>query len=128
MSVAIIILQIVFIIFFSITGAMKILAHTHMIEEFDNFGYPYWLMRLAGGIELVATPLLLIGFWNPVYGALGASLLTAVMIGACYTNFTQRAAAYGWGTLVLVLLCAGLATHFAMNADFNEPLHNLGIY
>jgi uncharacterized membrane protein YphA (DoxX/SURF4 family) len=106
--------QIIFIAFFSITGAMKLFSHHHMIEEFDNFVYPHWLMHLAGGLELVATPLLLLGFWNPIYGALGAAILTTVMIGACYTNFTQRPAAYGWGTLVLVILCATLAAHFVM--------------
>ncbi|MEX1665561.1 DoxX family protein [Zhongshania arctica] len=118
MNIAVSILQIVFIVFFSIAGAMKVLGHTHMRDEFDNFGYPHWLMRVAGTLELIATPLLIVGFWQPIYAAFGASLLTAVMIGACYTNFTQRPAAYGWGTMVLALLCAALAAHFSMLADF----------
>ncbi|CAA0107514.1 DoxX family protein [Zhongshania aliphaticivorans] len=112
MNIAITGLQIIFIAFFSITGAMKLFSHHHMIEEFDNFGYPHWLMRLAGILEILAAPLLVAGFWSPIYGALGAIVLSSVMIGACYTNFTQRPAAYGWGTLILVILCAGLAAHF----------------
>ena len=117
MNVAASILQIVFIVFFTIAGAMKVLGHPHMRDEFDSFGYPYWLMRVAGTLELIATPVLIVGFWQPIYAALGASLLTAVMIGACYTNFTQRPAAYGWGTMVLALLCAAQAAHFAMLAE-----------
>lgn len=112
-------LQILFILFFSFTGAIKLFAHHHMIEEFDKFGYPHWLMRLAGILEIVAAALLIAGFSHPIYGALGAIILSCVMIGACYTNFTQRPAAFGWGTLVLVLLCAWLATHYGMLAEVN---------
>ncbi|MFT7404607.1 hypothetical protein [Zhongshania sp.] len=74
-------------------------------------------MRVADTLKLIATPLLLAGFWQLIFAALGASLLTAAMIGTCQTNFTQRQAAYGWGTMVLALLYAGLAVHFAMLAE-----------
>lgn len=121
MNIALTALHILFILFFSIAGAMKTFGHHHMVEEFDNFGYPHWLMRLAGILELFATPLLIAGFWNPICGTFGATILSGVMIGACYTNFTQRPAAYGWGTLLLMLLCAGLAAHFTYLADIYRP-------
>lgn len=125
MNITIAIFQIVFIVFFSITGAFKLLAHHHMVEEFEKFTYPHWLMRLAGALELVAAAFLILGFWNPSYAALGSSLLTTVMIGACYTNFVKRPAAYGWGTMVILLLCAALAAHFSMLIEFNERVFHL---
>jgi uncharacterized membrane protein YphA (DoxX/SURF4 family) len=125
MNIATIILQLAFIAFFSTTGAFKLLAHHHMVEEFDKFSYPHWLMRLAGALELVAAVFLILGYWNPIYAALGASLLTAVMIGACYTNFAKRPAVYGGGTMVIVLLSAALAAHFGMLVEFNERVFHL---
>ncbi len=100
------ILSIILGVFFLITGWLKVSGHPHMIEEFDRFQYPHWLRILAGAIELVAAPLMLCSFWMPALAALGALLLCPVMVGATYTNFTKRPAAFGWGTVVILVLCA----------------------
>lgn len=92
--------------FFLITGWLKVSGHPHMIEEFDKFQYPHWLRILAGAIELVAAPMMLLAFWYPIIAAAGALLLCPVMVGATYTNFTKRPAAFGWGTVVILALCA----------------------
>lgn len=93
-------------VFFLVTGVMKLLAHPHMVKEFQRFRYPLWLMRLAGAIEVVAAPGLLLGLWLPWWTLLGALLLCGVMVGATYTNFAKRPPAFGWGTLVILGLCA----------------------
>lgn len=92
-------------IFFLVAGFMKLLGHAHMVEEFHRFQYPLWLMRLAGALEVLAAPGLLLGRWLPGWALLGALVLCAVMVGAAYTNFTRRPAVFGWGTLVLLALC-----------------------
>lgn len=92
-------------IFFLLTGVLKLFAHPHMVREFRSFKYPLWLMRLAGAIEVVAAPGLLLGRWSPWWSLLGALLLCGVMVGASYTNFTRRPPAFGWGTLVILGLC-----------------------
>lgn len=93
-------------LFFLITGWFKASGHPHMIEEFDKFQYPHWLRVLAGVIELIAAPMMLAAFWLPVLGGLGCLLVCPVMVGATYTNFVKRPQAFGWGTLVIVGLCA----------------------
>jgi uncharacterized membrane protein YphA (DoxX/SURF4 family) len=96
-------------IFYLIAGALKVCDNTHMIEEFNNFGLPHWLRVLAGAIELVAAPLMLMTFWWPHIAATGALLMCPVMFGATWTNFAKRPAKYGWGTAVLLVLCVAIA-------------------
>lgn len=100
------ILEVVLGVFFLVTGLMKLFAHSHMVIEFKRFQYPLWLMRLAGGLELAAAPGLLFGYWLPWWALLGAAVLCCVMVGATYTNFVKRPPAFGWGTVVILALCA----------------------
>lgn len=93
------------IVFFSIAGYMKLTAHPHMTEEFDSFGYPYWLARLAAVLEIMCVSCLLIGFWQPLFTVLGGVGLAGIMAGAAYINFIKRPPSFGWGTLVLLVLC-----------------------
>lgn len=99
------ILCIILGLFFLITGWFKASGHPHMIEEFDKFQYPHWLRVLAGVLELIAAPMLFTAFWYPAIAAIGALILCPIMVGAAYTNFVKRPAAFGWGTVVIVLLC-----------------------
>jgi len=92
--------------FYLVAGVLKVSGNAHMVEEFTHFGYPNWVRVLAGCIELVAAPLMLTVLWLPSLAAVGALLMCPVMIGASYTNFAKRPAAYGWGTLLLLGLCA----------------------
>ena len=106
-------------VFFLLTGALKLFSHSHMVKEFRRFQYPLWLMRLAGALELAAAPGLLLGHWLPWWTLLGALLLSAVMVGAAYTNFVKRPPAFGWGTLVILALCLLVVWH---RADLVLPL------
>ncbi|MGH8491720.1 MAG: DoxX family protein [Moraxellaceae bacterium] len=93
-------------VFFLVTGWLKASGNAHMVKEFQKFQYPQWLRVLAGLIELAAAPMMLTAFWWPGLAALGAFMVCPVMLGAAYTNFIKRPAAFGWGTLVIFLLCA----------------------
>lgn len=99
--------------FYLVAGVLKVSGNAHMIEEFENFDYPQWLRIFAGCIELVAAPLMLSVIWFPTLAGFGALMMCPVMLGATYTNFAKRPAAYGWGTLVLLGLCAALAWVFS---------------
>lgn len=100
------ILSVVLGVFFIITGAMKVIGTEHMVIEFKKFKYPQWLRVVAGLVELVGAPLMVLAFKWPVLAALGALIILPVMIGATYTNFVKRPAVFGWGTVVIVALCA----------------------
>ena len=76
-----------------------------MTREFKRFDYPFWLMRIAGAVEVVSAPGLLLAIWLPLWAFLGSALISCVMVGATYTNFTKRPAVFGWGTVVILALC-----------------------
>ncbi len=92
-------------VFFLVSGWLKVLGTAHMVREFQKFGYPQWLRVLAGAIEVVASPMMLSVIWFPQWAALGALILCPVMVGAAWTNFVKRPASFGWGTVVILLLC-----------------------
>lgn len=100
-------------LFFLVAGWMKIVGTRHMVHEFDKFGYPHWLRVLTGCIEAVAAPMMLSVFWFPAAAALGSLVMCPVMAGAAYTNFVKRPPAFGWGTVVILVLCAVPVAVFA---------------
>ena len=102
---ALLVLEVVLGVFFLVSGVMKVVGHPHMTREFKRFQYPFWLMRLAGILEVIAAPGLLLGYWLPWWTLLGGVILCGVMVGATYTNFVKRPPAFGWGTLVILALC-----------------------
>jgi len=93
-------------LFFLISGWLKVIGNAHMVKEFQKFNYPQWLRVVAGLIELVAAPMMLTVIWLPVLAATGSLIMCPVMAGATYTNFVKRPASFGWGTLVILALCA----------------------
>lgn len=93
-------------LFFLTAGWMKIIGTKHMVEEFDKFRFPHWLRVLTGCIEAVAAPMMLAIWWYPVIGALGSLIMCPVMVGAAWTNFAKRPPAFGWGTVVILVLCS----------------------
>lgn len=109
MTLGLLVTQILLLLFFLPGALLKLIGHAHMRHEFSRFRLPYALARCAGAVELVACLLLIAGFWQPMLRVVGGALLVPVMIGATWINFTRRPAAYGWGTLVLLILCAAFA-------------------
>lgn len=112
MTLALQIICVLLGVFYLVAGVLKVSGNAHMVQEFNNFGYPPWLRVLAGAIELIAAPLMLTMFWWPHIAATGAMLMCPVMLGATWTNFAKRPAQYGWGTAVLLVLCAVIAYRF----------------
>jgi uncharacterized membrane protein YphA (DoxX/SURF4 family) len=104
-AIAVAVLQLALAAFFLPSALLKLAGHAHMRREFERFSYPYSVARLAGAIELVAAPCLIAGLWHPPLAVLGALLLIPVMIGATITNFVKRPPEFGWGTLLILLLC-----------------------
>jgi uncharacterized membrane protein YphA (DoxX/SURF4 family) len=112
-------LQGVLAVFFLFTALAKLLRHPHMRKEFQRFGYPYSIAMLAGALELIGSSLLIVGFWLPPLAALGSAVLLTVMLGATYTNFSKRPAAYGFGMLgIVALTCIPLWVHGPASIDY----------
>ncbi|MDR3418794.1 MAG: DoxX family protein [Nevskia sp.] len=111
MDLTFLVLQVLLLAFFLPSALLKLAGHPHMRKEFARFQYPYAIARLAGVMELIACALLLAGFRREAVAGLGAAVLVPVMIGAAWTNFTKRPAAFGLGTMVILAVCAALAIY-----------------
>jgi len=119
------ILSLVLGVFFLTTGLLKLFGHHHMVEEFNNFNLPIWLMKMTGLIEVVAAPMMISAYWNTSLAGIGALIMTPVMIGAMCVNFLKRPAWFGWGVSVLVGLCAYLSFTFLPIEDWTVLIKQL---
>src|SRR3546814_8305344 len=117
MTLALLLVQMLLLAFFLPACVLKIVGHAHMRHEFSRFRLPYAWARWAGAVALLACVLLLAGFRQALLLAVGGLLLVPVMIGTTWINFTRRPAAYGWGTLVLLILCTGFTVKIGRDKD-----------
>jgi len=105
MYITVTIILILMIVFFSIACLMKLFSHQHMINEFRRFKLPYWLARFAGAIECIGVIFLILGFWDGLYIVVGSVILSCTMVGAAYINFVKRPLTFGYGTLLILVVC-----------------------
>jgi uncharacterized membrane protein YphA (DoxX/SURF4 family) len=85
-------------------GLGKLTAQPMMVQEFALFGYPPWFMYVTGGLELLAMVLVLI----PRTAAIGAGVVTCIMIGAVYSHLTHGQWLMSVGPLVLLVMAVVL--------------------
>lgn len=86
-------------------GVQKLVSDPYALEPFDEFGWPLWLAYLTAVGEIVGAIAVII----PATRVLGGLLLTAIMIGAAFTNIVNGHPDYLWvnaalaaGSLLLV--------------------------
>ena len=53
-----------------------------MRNESARWGYPAWLRPFTGPYEVTATALVIAGFWDPAWAAVGAGRLAVSFVGA----------------------------------------------
>ena len=69
-----------------IFGFQKLIGQTKKVQQFKGWGYPLWLMRLLGFVEVLGSSLML---YDPtrVYGM---ALFPVILAGAIYTHIKFR--------------------------------------
>lgn len=70
-------------ILFLLAGFGKVVADPGWIERFAAWGYPAWMVRLIGLVEVIGAILLLV----PRASQYAIALLMFLMMGAAYTHF-----------------------------------------
>jgi putative oxidoreductase len=68
------------------SGWLKVMGNIFWVRDFHRWGYPDWFRIVVGIAELTSMALLLV----PGFAGYGASLFTAVMLGAIFTHFTHN--------------------------------------
>lgn len=90
---------------FLAAGTFKLSGAPEMVENFSNYGLPLWFMYLTGATEIASAILLLI----PKTRALGATILSSIMVGAFGTHVMIGDIPGGIPALVLLGLSASIA-------------------
>lgn len=67
------------------SGLLKVTGNVFWVRDFQRWGYPDWFRMVVGVTELISMALLLI----PRFASYGASLFSAVMLGAMLTHYTH---------------------------------------
>jgi uncharacterized membrane protein YphA (DoxX/SURF4 family) len=85
-------------------GLAKLSSQPMMVAEFTSFGFGLWFMYFTGALEVVCAILVLI----PRTAAIGAALLTCIMICAIATHLTHGQAGLIGAPVVLLVLAVTL--------------------
>lgn len=91
MQVALIVVQLLLMLVFLLTGAQKLVGAKRSLANRDHLHVAPWFWTLTGGIELITVVLLGIGIWVQILALIGAVLVAATMAGAFWTNVRHHA-------------------------------------
>ncbi|MET3195983.1 DoxX family protein [Bacillus sp. OAE603] len=83
------ILQVVLVIAFLMSGAVKLSGNIQMLHDFKEvYGYSKGFMYLIGGFEILGAIGLIVGFWKSKIATLASAGLAIIMAGAVYTHLS----------------------------------------
>lgn len=90
---------------FLAAGGTKLAGVEMHVQNFANWGYPFWFMYVTGTIEVIAAVLILL----PKTRFYGAATLVAVMMGAVLTHIQAGELAMLPPPVILLLLSGTVA-------------------
>jgi uncharacterized membrane protein len=99
------ILRAVLTIGFLMPGITKFSPRFGWVPRFAGWGYAAWFVAVIGALEILGA----IGLWVPRVRRYAVALLTAIMVGAAYTNLTHPPLADAVRPAMFLVLLAGLA-------------------
>ena len=106
--------------FYTYVAILKLIKHPKMVKSFGEMKIiPYWMGTLAGIIEIIAGPALIVGIWKPAFAGIAASILVAVMIGAIIANFIGKGAKPAIAVFLLFLLPMAMLAYYFHDAALN---------
>ncbi|MCP1358392.1 DoxX family protein [Aneurinibacillus migulanus] len=86
MKIASIVLQIILALDFIFAGTLKLSRAKMMVEHWNAYRYPKWLMFLVGIIEILGAAGMIGGIWIPYFAIVSGIVLAIFMAGAIYTH------------------------------------------
>ncbi|WP_139492461.1 DoxX family protein [Brevibacillus dissolubilis] len=101
------IIQVVLVIMFAISVAMKFLRTKNMVQHWNEYRYPFWFMYVIATLEGIGALGMLGGFVYPQLLNYAAALLAVLMAGAIHAHlFRARHKPYMASNALLMLgLC-----------------------
>jgi len=87
MNVALLLTQGFLALVYLFTGSAKLAGADQMKDDFERFGYSGSFRLVTGTVEVAGAGLLAAGYLWPAAAAMGAAVLTMVMLGALATHW-----------------------------------------
>lgn len=86
MDIIIIIIQVILVSMFLLSFALKISRTRSMVQHWNEYRYPNWLMNVIALLELASAIGFIIGFWQPIFLKYSAILIIILMLGALHAH------------------------------------------
>ena len=72
-----------------LTGGTKLLGIPAATATVTRHGYPRWMARVVGALELAGAGAVVAGLWQPLLAVAGGGLIVAVMLGAIHAHLVR---------------------------------------
>ncbi|OCT12165.1 hypothetical protein A8709_30430 [Paenibacillus pectinilyticus] len=115
MTIFSIVLQSLLELMFLMAGLGKISGSKMHVEGFKHWRLPQWFRVVTGIIEFVGAAVLIVGYWDSSWVALGALILGITAIGGIITHMRVKDS-FKETFMILLLAIIGIVL-FAINAS-----------
>ncbi|MDO8715852.1 MAG: DoxX family protein [Dehalococcoidales bacterium] len=113
-----IVLQVLLGVVFIFSGVSNILGTKMMVDNFNRYRYPQWFRLVTGAVAVVGAVGMVIGIWIEEV-AIGAGLwLSAMMIGAIYTDLFRGRQGASRAIPPAVLLAMAVTVCFSSSEEY----------
>lgn len=86
MSILTVILQVIVAGMFTFSAIMKFSRSQTMVQHWNEYRYPPWLMDVIASLELLGATSMVAAFWSPGLLKYAAVLLALLMLGAIHAH------------------------------------------
>jgi putative oxidoreductase len=84
------ILQILLVLMFLMSGSGKIAGNKMSAEVFEHLKLPQWFRFFTGLVEVIGAAVLIVGFWQPSWIAVGALWFGIISLGGILAHIRVK--------------------------------------
>lgn len=100
--------QVILIVMFALSATMKFLRTPSMVQHWNEYRYPFWLMYVIAALETLGAIGILGGFWYRELVNYSASLLAVLMLGAIHAHVFRAKHKPYMAINALLMLCLSI--------------------
>lgn len=104
---------------FIMAGGMKIIGVKQQVEIFEELQLPQWFRVFTGLVEFIGAVLLIIGFFNIEFVAIGGIILAFTMLGATITHILIKDPFRKAVVPIIITLMAVILTYTQIDSLIN---------
>ncbi len=109
MDLAAAIIQVLLALVFTGSGVANLAGVRMQVENFQRYGYPQWFRVVTGAVALIGAAGMVAGLFAEGIAVAAAVWLSAMMVGATYTEVRSSPLAMAVAPVVLLALNVAVA-------------------